>query len=158
MRFRSVLWVLLVLLAGCGSKGAVSLVVDIPSATVKVQSTPFGAALAGQFELGLALGPESPGPATVSSGNFMLQKESGDALGADLSITDTSPALPLTVQPGGSQSVTVKYSVESGVQLSDFCATPALHVRIVGSVMDSLKGGTDPVSSPLLTPDCPPAT
>ena len=145
------------MLLGCGSKGAVSLTVDIPTASVQVLNGPFGASLKGQFELGFALGPESSGATTVSSGSFSLESEAQAALGGPLTITETSPSFPLTIEPGTSKSMTLKYKLESGVQLTDFCAAPAPRVSVVGAVMDTLKGGADPVSSRLFSADCPPA-
>ncbi len=61
-----------------------------------------------------------------------------------------TPDFPIEVAKGGSQSVSFSFD-EDSVDRDAICAG---QVRLVGSVMDTLKGATDPVSSVLITPDC----
>jgi len=138
------------LLAACGDKSAVSLSAQITQGTVQVADTAFGdAALSGSFSLLLALGPEASGSTTVTLGNFSLQDANGAAL-VDVLSLDSTPPFPINVDKGGSQTVTLTFAKDS-VDRAALCAG---QVRIVGSLMDTLKGGTDPVSSAPLTPDC----
>ncbi len=150
MRFWLALCSAALLLAACGDKSAVSLSAQIPDASVSVADTAFGdATLSGSFSLLLALGPEASGPTNVTLGNFSLQDANGAALVDVLSLT-SNPEFPVDVDKGGSKTVAFTFSKDS-VDRAALCAG---QVRIVGSLMDSLKGGTDPVSSGLLTPDC----
>jgi hypothetical protein len=151
MRFWSAFWLLPALLVACGDKSAVSLSADVTSASVKVEDTAFGAALSGSFALSLALGPEASGPTHVTLGNFSLQTAGGAAL-IDVLNLQSTPTFPVDVAKGGSQTVSFTFDQDS-VDRAALCAG---QVRIVGSVMDSLKGGTDPISSFLITPDCDP--
>ena len=154
MRFGRVLSILPVLLVSCGSKGAVSLTVDIPQAVLQVQESPLdGAVVSGSFDLLLTLGGESSGSTTVTPGNFSLQTESGAPLVPLLSVQkDTN--FPLVIDKGASRTVTFTLTGD-GVVRDQVCPGP---VRIVGSVMDTLKNGTDPVTSRLITPTCVPTT
>ena len=140
-----------VALTGCGDKSAVSLSVDIPQASLQVVETPFGSGLSGSFELQLALGPEASGGATVTPGSFSLQTASGAAIGDPLSADPDSPS-PWVIGKGSSKTVHYTFESRGTVLRSDVCPGP---VRIMGALMDSLKGGTNPVQSALLTPDCP---
>ena len=154
MRARCVLWCFIGLL-GCGSKGAVSLTADIGQGSLVVKESPFGSAsLTGSFELHLALGPEASGSTSVTLGNFSLQSASGAAL-VEILHPDVDADFPLVIEKGASKTVIFTLNKGDSVERDQACPGP---VRIVGSVMDSLKGGTDPVSSPLITPDCRPAT
>jgi hypothetical protein len=140
-------------LAACGDKSAVSLSVDIPEASIEVKDTPFGAAVSGAFDLHFALGPESSGATTVTQGSFQLQSESGAPLVEVLNVVaDSNP--PWIIAKGTSKDVHFTFSADS-VLRADACPGP---LRIVGSVMDTLKGATDPVQSAPLTPNCGPAT
>ena len=149
MRFCFVLWVLPALLPACGDKGAVSLSASIPEAEVRVTDNPFGAGLSGSFRLELALGGEASGSTSVTTGNFELQTEAGAAL-VDLSHAATTTVFPVQVNKGEVKSVSFTLQ-EDSVDRTALCAGK---VCIVGSVLDSLKGATEPVQSRLFTPDC----
>ena len=149
MRFCFVFWVLSALLAACGDKGAVSLSASIPEAEVSVKDNPFGAGLEGSFRLELALGGEASGSTSVTPGNFQLQTEAGAAL-VDLPHAATTTVFPLQVGKGEVKSVSFTLK-EDSVDRAALCAGK---VRIVGSVLDSLKGATEPVQGQLFTPDC----
>ena len=154
MRWLFGLWLLPACLLACGDKSAVSLSVEVKSASLSVEPTPFGdATLSGLFQLVLSVGPEASGSSTVSLGNFSLENAAGVAI-VDVLTLPTGSAFPLVVAKGSSQQVSQPVSAES-VDSALVCPGP---VRIVGSLMDSLKGGTVPVRSELITPDCPPAT
>jgi hypothetical protein len=143
MRFLSaLLWS--VLLPACGSKGSVSLLVEIDQPMVHVDD-----GISGSFQLSLALGSEASGSTRVTLGNFSLQTEAGAPLIDVLNLSST-PEFPVDVAKGDTQIVSFTFDRGS----VDHDAVCAGKVRIVGSVMDTLKGGTDPVSSALFTPDC----
>lgn len=155
MRFWSGLLSIGFLLLGCGSKGAVSLVADIREPSIIVEDSPFGASsVSGSFDLHLALGPEASGPTTVTLGNFSLQNEAGESL-VDVLHPELDTDFPLLIAKGASKTVHFTLRQGDSVERSKACAG---RVRIVGSVMDTLQGGTDPVESLLLLPDCRPAT
>jgi hypothetical protein len=154
MRLGSLAWALPLYLVCCGDKGAVSLSVDIQQATVTVQSGALGATLGGGFELELALGPEASGPTTVTLGSFALQTASGSPLIDPVMVDAGATTFPLVVNKGGDQTVTFTLSSTKQLTSADHDALCAGPVVIVGSVMDSLKGGTDPVRSAPITPTC----
>ena len=149
MRLWSVFWVVPALLAACGDKSAVSLSAFVSDAVVSVSDTAFGSGLAGSFRVQLSLGPEASGSTQVSLGNFSLQTESGAPL-VDVLELESDTAFPLQIDKGGSKDVNFTFKQDSADRES-VCAGK---VRIVGSVMDSLKGGTDQVDSVAITPDC----
>jgi len=149
MRLLSVFWVTPLLLAACGDKSAVSLSAFVSDAVVSVPDTAFGSALAGSFRVQLSLGPEASGSTQVSLGNFSLQTESGAPI-VDVLTLESDVAFPLQVDKGGSKDVNFTFKKDS----IDRDAVCAGKVRIVGSVMDTLKGGTDQVGSTAITPDC----
>lgn len=148
MRSCSVLWVLPALLVACASPSAndVTLSVQVTDATIQV---PEGDALSGQFQLRLALGSYASAATQVTPGNFELQTEAGEAL-AELRDALPDADYPIALNPGESKQVVYKLDGVS-VDRSKVCAGP---VRIVGSVMDTLKGGTVPLRSGSITPDC----
>ena len=149
MRLWSWLLVLPAVLVACGDKAAVSLTATMPEAQVSVEEGVFGAALAGSFRIELALGNEASGSTSVSIGNFSLQTEAGASL-VDVLKPETDTPFPVQLDKGELKSVSFKLR-EEGVDRDALCAGK---LRIVGSVMDSLKGATDPIRSPLITPSC----
>ncbi|MEI9938190.1 MAG: hypothetical protein WDO69_13300 [Pseudomonadota bacterium] len=149
MRLRSVLRVLPALLVACGSASDVSLSVLMTDESIQVRDSAFGAALSGGFQLRLELGSEASGSTQVSLGNFSLQTDSGAPL---VDVLDIQPdtAFPVQLDKGSSKQVVFTFT-DGSVDRAAVCAGA---VRIVGSVMDTLKGGTDPVRSGAITPDC----
>ena len=97
----------------------------------------------------MALGSEANGSTRVSLGKFELDSEAGEFL-ADLSDATPEPMFPIELNKGESKQVVFTLS-GIGVDRDQVCAG---RVRIVGSVMDTLKSGTEPVQSELITPDC----
>ncbi len=148
MRLWSALWVLPALLVACGSASDVSLSVQVTDESIKVQDTAFGAALSGGFQLRFELGSYASGSTEVSPGNFELQTEAGQVL-ADLREATPDTDYPIKLSKGESKQVVYTFE-EISVDRNELCAGT---VRIVGSVMDSLKGGTLPVRSEAITPD-----
>lgn len=149
MRYLPAFLLLPALLAACGDKAAILLTADIRQPTVSVADGAAGSTLSGSFQLVLALGAEASGPTHVTLGNFSLQTEAGVSL-VDVLKLDSSPEFPIDLDKGATQTVSFTFD-EDSVDRDALCAG---RVRIVGSVLDSLKGGTDPVSSELTTPDC----
>jgi len=141
-------------LSGCGDKSAVSLSVSVANASVSAQPSTFGATLGGGFQLDFELGPEASGPTTVTLGNFALQSASGSAIVDPLQVDSPGTTFPLTIQKGGSSQVTFTISSKASLTQDQQSAICAGQVVIVGSVMDSLKGGTDPLQSVAITPTC----
>lgn len=151
MRLWSALWVLpaLLLAGGCGSAGTVSLSVQMSDESLTVTDAPFGSELSGSFQLRLELGSEASGSTRVSLGNFEVQTATGEVL-TDLRDATMEPALPIDLNKGESKQVLFTLKGIT-VDREQACAGS---LRIVGSVMDTLKGGTDPVRSGSITPSC----
>jgi hypothetical protein len=160
MRFWSLAWFLplcfgsLASLAACGDKSAVSLTVTLQEPTVSATNHTLGTELGGGFVLELNLGPEASGPATVTAGNFALQTASGSTLIEPLHADPSGSSFPLVVAKGSSQKMTFVISSDELLDAPTRDALCAGPVVIVGSVMDSLSGGTDSVRSNPITPSC----
>jgi len=149
MRSRFALWVLPAWLVACSVDASdLSLTAHISEPSIKVTDSAFSA-VNGSFKLELVLGSEANGSTQVSSGDFELQNEAGASL-AHLSDAVPDPMFPITLNKGESKQV--MFTIEDiGADRSQVCAG---RVRIVGSVMDTLKNGMEPVQSELFTPDC----
>jgi hypothetical protein len=146
---RSWSWILPACLVACSADASdVSLSVLISDESVTVTNGAF-AGLEGGFQLQLALGSYANGSTQVTLGKFELQAESGAAL-ADLADATQEPMFPVDLNKGESKRVVFTFD---GIGV-DHDAACAGRVRIVGSVMDTLKAGTVPVQSGLITPDC----
>lgn len=137
------------LLAACGDKSSISLSAVIAEPMLSVQDGAAGSTLSGNFQLVLTLGSEASGSTRVTLGNFSLQTEAGAPL-VDVLKVQSNPEFPLDIAKGQTQTVSFSFD-ENSVDRDALCAG---RVRIVGSVLDSLKGGTDPLRSDLTTPDC----
>ena len=148
MRSSLLVWALPLLLVGCSAKDAVSLSVELSPATVTVQNGAFGGSASGSFQLTLKLGSEASGPTTVTLENFSLQTLMGTPLVPVLSLEPATA--PLVIDKGDSKNLTFTFTD----QPVDHDAACAGQVDIRGSVSDTLKGGTDPVTSSAITPDC----
>lgn len=116
--------------------------------SVKVTNGAF-AGLEGGFQLDLSLGSYASGSTRVSLEKFELQTEAGAVL-ADLADATSDPLFPIDVNKGESKRVVFTFD-GIGVDRDAACAG---RVRIVGSLTDTLKGGSDPVRSGPITPDC----
>jgi hypothetical protein len=136
------------LLVACASASDVSLSVLMSDESIKVTNGAFSS-LQGSFQLQLVLGSEANGSTQVSMGRFELHSEAGAFL-ADLGDATLEPMFPINLNKG--ESKRVLFTLDGiGVNRDEVCAG---RVRIVGTLTDTLKGGTDPVQSGLLTPDC----
>jgi hypothetical protein len=148
MRFSSLLWALPLLLVSCSAKDAVSLSAQISTATVTVKNGAFGGSASGSFQLTLALGSEASGPTTVTLENFQLETVKRDPLVPVLALDQATT--PVVIDKGKSKTLTFTFT-DQGLDHDAACAGS---VDIRGSVSDTLKGGTDPVTSSSITPDC----
>ncbi len=120
----------------------------ISDESIKVTDGAFSS-LQGRFQLALVLGSEAKGATQVSLGKFELQTEAGEFL-ADLAEATPTPMFPINLNKGESKQVLFTFD---GIDV-DRTKACACAVRIVGSLMDTLKGGSDPVRSEPITPDC----
>jgi hypothetical protein len=116
---------------------------------LEVSNSAFGAGLSGSFQLRFELGSEASGSTRVTPGSFELQTEAGEFV-ADLRDAEVEPEFPIDLNKGESKEVRFTLT-DIGVERALACPGP---LRIVGSVMDTLKGGTVPVRSGSITPDC----
>lgn len=136
-------------LFGCSVDASdLSLTARITEPSIQVTNSAFSG-INGSFKLDLALGSEANGSTRVSSGNFELQNEAGESL-VELGDASPEPMFPIDLNKG--ESKTVVFTI-TGISV-DRDAVCAGNVRIVGSVMDTLKNGTEPVQSGLFKPDC----
>lgn len=149
MRLLSAFWVLPALLVACGSASTISLSVQMTDEALEVTDSAFGAGLSGSFQLRFELGSEASGSTRVTPGNFELQTEAGEVV-ANLRDAKMAPEFPIDLNKGESKQVLFTLT-DISVDRARACPGP---VRIVGSVMDTLKGGTVPVRSGSIKPDC----
>jgi hypothetical protein len=147
MRLRS-LWFLLALLVACGSASDLSLSARVTDESIQVTNGAFGG-LQGSFKLQLVLGSEANGSTQVSLGKIELQTEGGAVL-ANLSDALPEPMFPIALNKGESKQVLFTLK-DISVEHDAACAG---RVRIVASVMDTLKAGTVSVQGDPVTPDC----
>ena len=152
--FLPLFWVSLASLAACGDKSAVSLTVTLQEPAVSATNHTLGTELGGGFVLEFDLGPEASGPTTVTPGNFALQTASGSVLVDPLPADPSGSSFPLVVAKGSTQKMTFVISSDELLDPATRDALCAGPVVIVGSVMDSLSGGTDSVRSNPITPSC----
>jgi hypothetical protein len=148
MRFSSLVWALPLLLVSCSAKDAVSLSAQISTATVTVKNGAFGGSASGSFQLTLALGSEASGPTTVTLENFQLETVKREPLVPVLALDQATT--PVVIDKGKSKTLTFTFT-DQGLDHDAACAGS---VDIRGSVSDTLKSGTDPVTSSSITPDC----
>jgi hypothetical protein len=155
MRLWSLAWVLPLCLVSCGDKSAVSLTITLDQATVTATNGTFdGATLDGGFELKFELGPEASGSTTVTLGTFAVQSAAGAVLVDQLKLDSGGTSFPLVVNKGSSQMVRFTLTSMKPLAASERDALCAGQVQIIGSVVDTLKSGTDSLSSNLITPTC----
>ena len=139
---------------GCGDKSAVSLSVSVANASVSADTGTLGSTLGGGFQLDFELGPEASGATTVTLGDFSLQSASGTAIVDPLQVDAGSTSFPLKIDKGGSQNVSFTITSKALLTQAQHDAICGGQVVIVGSGMDSLKGGTDSLRSVAITPTC----
>ena len=130
------------------SASDVSLTARISDESIQVTNGAFSG-LEGSFRLELVLGSEAPGSTQVLLGKFELQNAAGGFL-ADLGDATPEPMFPVDLNKG--ESKLVLFTLDGiGVERDAVCQGL---VRVVGSVTDSLKGGSVPVQGALVAPEC----
>jgi hypothetical protein len=87
-------------------------------------------------------------------GSFAIQTAAGMPLVDQVTLDAGGATFPLVVNKGASQTVMFMMSSTKVLSASDRDALCAGQVKIVGTVMDSLMGGTDSLSSNPITPTC----
>jgi len=139
--------------AGCiDTDTAVFVDATIDNATLSAEQLPLGTALSGSFELTLHLGARASGPSEVGYLSFSIKSEAGDVIVDNLPVEASQPA-PVTVDPGGSDSV-VTFTLDTGAELGtevfdQICAGPII---ISGVIEDSLATSSTPVESEPFSP------
>lgn len=142
------------LLAGCGSKGAVSLGARIDKASVGVQTAALGARVVGEFELLLDLGDYAPEATEVSLGAFVLENASGVVVDG-LALASSEP-FPISVAVGATKSVHMTVDETALLDAETQTALCAGKVWYSGTLSDTLSDGKPTLtSSSALTPSCP---
>jgi len=136
------------MLTACGSASDLSLSAHVTDESLQVTGGAFSG-LEGSFKLELVLGSEANGATQVSLGKMELQSEAGEFL-ADLGDALPEPMFPIDLGKGESKQVLFTLK-DISVDRDAACAG---RVRIVGSVTDTLKGGSVPVRGDAVTPDC----
>src|SRR5512140_2090601 len=127
-------WGLVVVLAvaGCGSKDSISLSASVGNVTLSVEDKPLGTVLAGSFDLYMEVGPEADGSAKVEPQAFSLVKAADQAtLVPALDAAPQGVQFRLTIGKGDSKTVT--YQLDTTKTLisgkADLCAG---QVQVVG--------------------------
>ena len=142
------------LLAGCGSKGAVTLVAHVDNASVGAETVALGAKVVGEFDLLLSLGDLAPEATEVTLGAFLLENDGGVVIDG-LSLAASEP-FPITVTVGGSKTVHMTLDDEALVDADTLTALCSGKAWYSGTLSDTLSDGKPTlVSSPPLTPSCP---
>lgn len=143
----STLLAMLVLgLAGCGSKDSIALSANVHGVSLTVEQKALGAALVGSFELYMELGSEASGGTQVSLEAFALVR-GADTVLAPLPAAPVGATFPLSLGKG--QNRTVTFDVSDSALLDQatrdaLCAGP---LRLRGALTDTLGGGTTAISS-----------
>jgi hypothetical protein len=126
--------------AGCGSKGAVSLLAHVERPELSARSNALDLlVLSGGFDLVLELGDAAPRSTTVSLGSFSIENEAGAPLVDRL---DASPDLefPVTLGPGDTVSAHCDLGDDQVVDPADGDVCSG-NLRIAGVITDSLSDG-----------------
>ena len=144
---------LLVAVAGCGDKSAVSLTAKLGEASVSVEELTLGPRLLGSFDLFLELGPEAPESTTVTVDAFGLLA-AGD-LSTIVQPLDATPSteLPLELAKGDRTTIIFTLNDQKFITSEQKDAICAGEVVIKGAVSDTLsRDKVTPVSSQKVTP------
>jgi hypothetical protein len=154
MRVRDAcLWISLLFVGGCGSKGAVALTTSIESANVELQALALGTRLGGGFDLLMDLGPEAESDTQVTLEAFALVR-GAETLVSPLEALPEGAEFPLTVPKGGRRQV--HFAIGSDTRLVDPATAAGIcagALQIAGALRDSLNDGKlTPLKSRELTP------
>ncbi len=154
---------LALLVTGCGSKGAVSVLatIEMPHAAVAKAST-IALTLNGDFTLHLELGSVAPSSTDVSiSGGFALVRPS-DQLAFIAPKLDSKPPPPYHLEPGGHVDAAITIAEKTGTpgQMINQATFDAIcqsrSVQFSGTLSDSQSPTPTPVSSlPFDVTGCP---
>lgn len=147
--------VLLALLsAGCGSKGAVSLVANVENPSLTVEQAALGTTLTGGFELVLELGEYADGGTDVSLATFGLYRGSQELVSALSLSSDVD--FPVRVGPGESRRIRLTLEPGETQQSVIGDALCAAGVEFRGGVTDSANDGKPTAAeSAEFEPSCP---
>lgn len=144
----------LILMLGCGSKGAVGITARIDAPQISVQPGPLVAGLSGGLTLTALLGEQAPSPRSLELGSFSVQRDQ-EVLVEPLKLS-ADLGFPLQLRPGNTRSV--RLTVESGQgvnrELGDRICSGM--VRIAGTLTET-SGEDSPTSvlSNLFAASCP---
>lgn len=146
--------VLLALLSGCGSKGAVSLTTHFEELDLEVRPGTLGDQLIGGFDLVFDLGKHASESTSVELGSFSLRQD--DRVVIESLVLASDREFPITVGVGDRERVSFTLDedqVHSADATGAICSAPVI---IAGSVIDSLsRGQPSPASSPPFDATCP---
>jgi hypothetical protein len=131
---------LVAFVAGCGSKGAVSLLAHVERPELSARSNDLDLrVLSGGFDLVLELGDAAPRSTTVTLGSFSIENEAGAPL---VDRVDALPDLefPVTLGPGDAVSAHCDLGDDQVVDPADGDVCTG-NLRIAGVITDSLSDG-----------------
>ncbi len=151
-----------VLLAGAGCSSGLGIETDptvfvtatAESPTVNVVNEALGTSVSGGFTLSLHLGARASGSSDVNIQGFQITTKDKNTVVVDVVPLEASNAkLPITLDPGGDEEVKLQINLgsdllakEVGQKLCNFS-----EMIYTGSLTDSLRGGTLPLDSDLVT-------
>lgn len=139
-------------LMGCGSKGSVSVSMEISAPRLAVESSAVGADASGGFTLRLALGEEAPESTEVSLGTFSIQRGTTELL-SPLPLSGAS--FPVRLGVGEEKTFALTFVASTEPSVADALCDGEL--SLLGVVADSASG-EQPTSirSSAFTADCTP--
>lgn len=139
--------------AGCGSKGAVSLSARIDGAELAVSSGALGADVTGGFDLVLELGDAASEATRVTRSTFAVRR--GDTTLVE--VLSLTPSEPFPIDVGVGESKTVRMTLtDAFVEQAEADAICEGDVWFTGTVTDTLSGSKPtPASSLEFAPTCP---
>jgi hypothetical protein len=138
--------------AGCGSKGAVSLVAIAERPSLTVDQVALGTTLAGGFDLVLELGEYAEESVSVSPAGFGLHRD-GETLVERLTLASAAQ-FPVTIAPGKSQRIALSIATDDTQSSAVGDALCAGSLVYQGGVIDE-GGELTPTSSAAFSPSCP---
>lgn len=137
---------------GCGSKGAISLTVDVEAPEVAVTHAALGSQITGSFRLVFRLGSEADTGTRATVEQFQLVDAEGAAIGAPLDLTGLSG--PVAIAIGATQEVPLTFQQGALLTADEEARTCPGPVGLSGAVTDTLSGGkTLPLFARNLVPD-----
>jgi hypothetical protein len=155
-------WAFVALLcAGCGSKGAVSLVAGIDQPMIEVGAGgPLASSLKGTFMLHVELGQVAPSGTDVSIGALSLVPSGQSASPVALKFV-SMPVPPYHLEPGGKVDAMLTIADNPGSSSQTLTPSDRMAIcsggtlQITGTLSDTVSGQPTPVSSSTFTVMCP---